>query len=142
MKELAENYYKEWLERGLSFLDYTLYGLKKNDYKLAAFHLHQATESLYCCAHLVFTNYRPKIHNIEKLNKPLIRYSKQFLDIFPQNTNQEKECFTLLKKAYVEARYNQDYSITKEQPEYLITKVEKIKEVVKEACLEKISSFK
>ncbi len=120
---------------------YKVYFNRKN-YKLAAFNLYQATESLYQCSHLVFTNYSPKLHDLEKLNKPLIYHSKQFLNIFPKNTVEEKECFDLLKRAYVEARYDKNYSITKEQLKYLIKKVECLKKVVETVCKEKIDGFK
>jgi hypothetical protein len=51
---------------------------------------------------------------------------------------EERENFDLLKRAYVEARYDDNYSITKEQLEYLTDKVEGLNKVVKDVCLEKI----
>jgi len=53
----------------------------------------------------------------------------------------EKECFELLKLAYIDARYDKNYSITKEQLEYLIIRVEKLKEIARKVCKEKIDSF-
>ncbi len=139
---IAQDDYDYWFDSALEFLIDCKNALKRKNYRKSAFYLHQATENLYCCSHLVFTNYRPKLHNIEKLNKPLIYHAKEFLNIFPQDTEEEKECFDLLKRAYVEARYNKNYSITKEQLEYLIVKVENLKKIVEIVCENKINSFR
>ncbi len=141
-KRIATEYYDYWIDRAEGFLKGVNFYLKEKDNRLAAFNLHQTTESLYQCAHLVFTNYSPRLHDLEKLNKSLIYHSKQFLNTFPQTTAEEKECFDLLKRAYVEARYNKNYSITKEQLKYLIKKVECLKKVVESVCKEKIEGFK
>lgn len=140
-KEIAQKYFDVWTQKADDFLFgfNSYFGVKK--YNLAAFSLHQASECLYQCIHLVFTNYSPKLHDLEKLNKPLVYFSKKFLDIFPKTTKEESDNFDLLKRAYVEARYNENYEITKEQLEYLLNKVEKLKLLVEEVCLEKIKSF-
>ncbi|MFT6259341.1 MAG: HEPN domain-containing protein/predicted nucleotidyltransferase [Rickettsiales bacterium] len=133
-KEIASEYFEDWFDKARGFLKVAKFCLQEKDYKLAAFNLHQTTENLYQCSHLVLTNYRPRIHDIEKLSKPLIFISKKFREIFPLTTTEEIECFDLLKRAYVESRYNKHYSITKEQLEYLILRVENLKKVVKEVC--------
>jgi len=42
---------------------------ERQSYVKAAFELHQVVERLYTAILLVFTTYRPKLHNIEKLGK-------------------------------------------------------------------------
>ena len=49
--------------------------------------------------------------------------------------------FTLLKKAYVEARYNDKYRITKKELEYLSKRVKKLHAMAKRICREKINSY-
>ena len=142
-REIAQKYFDIWIEKAGEFLETVKLKLEKDDLEqvslnLSAFLLHQATECFYQCSHLVFTNYSPKLHDIEKLEKPLIYFSKKFLSVFPKNTIDEKDNFDLLKRAYVEARYNENYSIAKEQLEYLISRVELLDKVVKAVCLEKI----
>lgn len=61
--------------------------------------------------------------------------------LFPQNTDGEKECFNLLCRAYIEARYNKDYKITSEQLEYLIARVEILKDMTERLCKEKIAEY-
>jgi HEPN domain-containing protein len=137
-KEIAQKYFDYWTERADGFFKVAKFCLQEKDYRLAAFNLHQTAECLYQCTHLVFTNYSPKLHDLEKLEKPLVYFSKKFLSVFPKNTLHERENFDLLKRAYVEARYNENYSITNEQSEYLTDKVEGLDKVVKDVCLEKI----
>lgn len=107
----------------------------------AAFELHQTTESLFNCIEMVFANYRPKLHDLEKLNKRCIPYCKQLTNIFPKETQKQKDNFDLLKKAYVESRYNKDYVITLEQLIYLEERVIKLQKTTKQVCQEKIESF-
>jgi HEPN domain-containing protein len=94
--------------------------LEKGKLKLAAFPLHQVVERPYDAILLVFTNYRPRLHDLKKLSRMVAGGDPVFLTVFPKATDQEKECFELLRRAYVEARYNPASKITKEQLEYLI----------------------
>ena len=141
-KEMAQDDYDVWFKKGDDFLKDSNYALVNNRNNNSAFYLHQATEALFNCIELVFTNYKPKIHDIEQLNRRCLPFCKELENIFPKNTQTEKDCFELLKLAYVDARYDKNYSITKEQLKYLITRVEKLKEVATQACLKKIESFK
>jgi len=104
----------------------------------AAFLLHQATENFYACALLVLTGYKPKTHDLTKLGYFCSVQSNDFLTIFPLATDEQKECFELLRKAYIDARYSKEYAITKEQLEYLIGRVEKLKGLVEGVCGDKI----
>ena len=42
---------------------------------------------------------------------------------------------------YIEARYNKDYKITSEQLEYLIARVEILKDMTERLCKEKIAEY-
>ena len=53
----------------------------------------------------------------------------------------EKECFDLLKKAYIDARYKKEYKITKKQLEYLAKRVKLLQRLTKKICQQKIDSF-
>jgi len=139
-KEIAEEYFEDWFRTVEEYLGFCFFGIDKEWYKLAAFNLHQAAESLYNCAHLVFTNYRPRSHNLKELSDLIIPYCKEFNNVLTQNNEEEEKHFSLLNKAYV-GRYNKNYKITKEQLYYLIIKVEELKELVKKVCEEKINSF-
>ena len=142
MKQLAEKDFQKWFEKANGFLEGTEFYLQKNRLNHAAFSLHQATESFFYCTLLVLTGYKPKLHNIEKLNKLCSAHNHEFLRIFPRGSEQEKTCFKLLKAAYIDARYNDNYSITQEQLQYLITRVETLKTTTESICKQWIGGLK
>lgn len=90
---------------------------------------------------MVFTNYRPKNHKINELTGMVKRFSMELVTVFPQNTDFEKECFNLLCRSYIEARYNIDFKISREQLEYLISRTEILKDMAERLCKEKIAEY-
>lgn len=117
------------------------YYLPKKQTKISAFLLHQTCEKLYNCILMVFTNYRPKSHKIKELGGMVKRFSMELTTVFPQNTDAEKECFDLLCRSYIEARYNKDFSISQEQLEYLISRIDILKDITERLCKEKIVEY-
>jgi HEPN domain-containing protein/predicted nucleotidyltransferase len=137
----ARAHFDQWFTSAKDFYTSFEFNLKRRKYKLAAFELHQAVERFYDAILLVFTNYRPKIHDLEKLSHMVAGYDPSPLTIFPQATDEQKECFDLLKRAYVEARYNPGYKITKVQLEYLAVRVKKLQRLTKKICQARIESY-
>jgi HEPN domain-containing protein len=117
------------------------YAKSDKNYKEAAFLLHQTTERFYSAVILVFSGYRPKLHNIEKLGTTAASHYPEFIKIFPRKTAEEKRLFQLLKGAYIDARYKKDYSITKDELTYLSSRVEKLRDLVEKTCKAKIKSL-
>ncbi len=140
-KGQAKAHFEEWFTSAKDFYTSFEFNLKRRKYKVAAFLLHQATERFYDAILLVFTNYRPKIHDLEKLRHMAAGHDPAFLTVFPQATAQQKECFDLLRRAYVEARYNPRYRITKGQLEYLAERVRKLQRLTKRICRAQIESY-
>jgi uncharacterized protein len=140
--EIAVDDFEQWFESANEFFINFEYSLKRKSYKIAAFMLHQATERFYGAMILVASGYKPKTHNIEKLGKIASRYYPEFLKIFPKKTDEEKRLFKQLKKAYIDARYKKDYSITKEELAYLAKRIEKLRDLVEKNCKAKIETLK
>lgn len=136
-REIAREDYGHWMKKGEGFLAHTKIGMEI-DLNLSAFHLHQATESFYNCALLTITSYKPKSHNLEELNQLCATQSNDFLSIFPLATKDQQDCFKLLQKAYIDARYSKSFKITKEQLDYLIGRVEGLQKIVQKICKERI----
>ena len=137
----AQRYYDNWFESANEFYGYFQGGLEKEQYKSAAFLLHQATERYYGAIQLVFTGYKPKTHDIEILGKLAKALDMEFGKVFPRADMNERRRFTLLKKAYVDARYNMDYTISKEDLEYLSERVQLLRKLTEEICRVKIAGF-
>ncbi|MFH1615496.1 MAG: HEPN domain-containing protein [Planctomycetota bacterium] len=140
-KQIAEDDFKQWFKSGKEF--YTNYedNLRRRWNKKAAFMLHQSVESFYSAITLVFINYRFRTHDIELLGIKAVSYDPQFAKAFPQDTQPHRKAFTLLKKAYIDARYKKDYKITKKQLEYLASRVKILQRLTKKICTAKIDSF-
>jgi uncharacterized protein len=78
------------------------------------------------------------LHDIEELGGMAKNYDNELLQVFLIATPEQKKCFELLQKAYVDARYDKNYKITKEQLLYLIERIEKLKEITERICTTKI----
>ncbi|WP_375331412.1 HEPN domain-containing protein [Candidatus Tisiphia endosymbiont of Oplodontha viridula] len=138
-RQIAKEDYEYWFARGKGFFLACKYQLTRKDFALSAFELHQTTESFYNAILLVFSGYKPKLHDIRKLGSIAGNYNEELWQIFPHSSVEQRQCFRLLEQAYVEARYNKDYRITKEQLLYLIDRVKKLKTVTEKICLERIN---
>jgi predicted nucleotidyltransferase/HEPN domain-containing protein len=140
-KELAQDDYDQWFYHGTECIIDAYSTLQRNNLKKSAFELHQATESFYNAILLVFSGYKEKDHDIEKLGSLASNYSDELLKIFPRTTKELDDRFILLKEAYIRARYDKTYKITEEELLYLTGRVEKLKAVTEEICLAWISQI-
>ena len=140
-KQIAQEDFKNWFITAKKFLAGFDFYFRRRDYNIAAFLLHQATERFYTATLLVFTHYKPKEHDIKELGRQVSNLDPRFLPVFPRKTPEERRLFELLRKAYIDARYNRNYKITKKELEYLGERVKKLQRLTKEACKEKIESY-
>jgi HEPN domain-containing protein len=140
-KEKAENYFEIWYPQGNEFLIDAHNCYDRASYKKGIFELHQATESFYAAVLLVTGGYKPKTHNLEFLRSYAKHISIDLYQLFltPADDNHQKHLFELLKRGYIDARYKKEYKITQEELSELITKVIKMKELVKKICEEKVN---
>lgn len=139
--QLAKEDFNYYFEKAKKFtLGFKLY-LNSGDNSEAAFLLHQVTERLYTCVLLVFTRYKPNTHKLDELRKLTNPLDKRLIKIFPLTSQEEIDRFTLLCQAYVEARYNKSYTITKKELAWLRKKVQELSKLTKILCHEKIKSF-
>ncbi|MEM6892684.1 MAG: HEPN domain-containing protein [Bacteroidota bacterium] len=137
----AQEYFDQWFTSANEFLIDFQNAFERNSLNKAAFELHQATERYYTTILLVFTDYRPKDHNLETLGIKVEMCDPRFA-VFPKTTNEEKHRFELLKRAYIDARYKMDeYQITKGELTYLAERVNELKRLTEEICGQKIGEI-
>jgi predicted nucleotidyltransferase/HEPN domain-containing protein len=141
IQKRAQEDFDQWFTSANNFFRLYELGLDNDFVKEAAFQLHQATERYYGAIQLVFTGYKPKTHDIEILSWLAKAVNIEFGKVFPKATYDERMRFTLLKKAYVDARYKAEYKISKEDLEYLAERVQLLRRLTEEICKEKIASF-
>lgn len=139
--EKSTEEFEHWFEGASRFLETAYIQIEKTWYKEAAFLLHQATERYYAAILLVFTDYKPRIHDIEILGNQVIKQHAEFATVFPMKTEEEKRLFVLLKKAYIDARYNRNYKIEKAELEYLGSRVMLLRDLTERVCRERIGQL-
>jgi HEPN domain-containing protein/predicted nucleotidyltransferase len=140
-QKFARDDFEHWYPSAVEFLIDFQHAFDRGSYNKAAFELHQATERFYHAIILTFTRYKPKIHDIEKLDRQASNLHPDFFTVFPRASDQQKHCFDLLQKAYIDARYKRDYVITKEELEFIAARVQKLQELTKRICEEKIAGM-
>ncbi len=139
-KEISQRYFEKWFKRANGFISGIDGYISKGEYNVSAFILHQAAESFYYTTLLVFTGYKPKTHNLGKLKKQIKNISEEVFLLFPENNKFEKHLFDLLKRGYVDARYKDDYVITKSEVLALVERIEKMRTLVDTVCYQKINA--
>lgn len=128
-KTIQKNY-SEGLNKSQEFLaGAELYRIRKQN-KMAAFMLHQSTEQALHTLLKIGTGFHCCTHNIERLLRYGSMVSYRLPDVFPRKTENEKRLFSLLQKAYIDTRYNENYAITNTDLNLLIEKVGQIQELL------------
>lgn len=141
VQQQAQEYFNEKFKRANLFLSDAIHNRDKKEYTQASFYLHQACENYYHTIRLSFILRSNKQHNLTKLHSSVRRYSDELEQIFPRHTEEEKRLFTILKDAYVEARYNPKFVVTRQDIEALISKVELLRDITKRICEQKIEEY-
>ena len=140
-QRIAQDHFDHWFTRAKEGYKYFEIALNNKDYNEAAFQLHQAAERSYKAILLVFTEYNPNEHYLLILSNMAAEHYPDLIGIFPKKTDEQKELFLLLDYAYIGARYDPDYKITKKQLEYLAKRVKLLQRLTKKICVAKIDSF-
>ncbi len=141
IQKQAQEYFEQKSKRANSFIEDVINAYKRKDFVQASFYLHQACENYYYAINLVFTQQNSKQHNLSKLLMSVRKYSDDLSTIFIKTDPEDKRLFKLIKAAYVEARYNPDFVVTKEDIDALIPKVEKLGEITKRICEQRIREY-
>lgn len=139
--EKSTEEFEHWFESASNFFLSYHDTFNRANYKEAAFLLHQTTERFYSAALLVFTDYKPRIHDIEILGNQVVKQHAELASVFPMSTEEEKRLFLLLKKAYIDARYNRNYKIEKSELEFLGSRVALLRDLTERICRERIGQL-
>ena len=126
----AQEYFDEKFETANDFLRSAMYDRKDEKYKMCSFHLHQTCENYFYALRLVHTLKNSKQHNLSKLLGST------------RKTKEEKRLFELLRLAYVEARYNKKFVVTKEDVDTLFPKIEKLRDITEQICKSQIELYR
>jgi len=140
--EMAQGYLDHWLPMIAESLAGAEFYVGRGNQKDAAFLLHQATERAYICFLLVHTFYFPRSHNIKFLRSLAEDVDKRLIEAWPRVQRIDKRRFETLKRAYVEARYSDQYEVSVEDLDALASSARRLRDLVAETCQERIWSLR
>ncbi|WP_291878601.1 HEPN domain-containing protein [Caulobacter sp.] len=108
----------------------------------AAFNLHQATEAAYIAVLQLTGFYAPRSHNIKFLRSTAEAKAPSLTPAWPRETRAQRKPFEKLKRAYVDARYNQDsFEISLAELEDLKRTVEGLVALARQVCDARLSQL-
>ena len=141
IKQYAEEEYEECFPLAEGFLRHGELAYEDGDYKLGSFLLHQACERFYKSFTLVYGGTRPKCHELKVLGAMAKSRSREFANVFPTNTPEEELSYNKLCRAYIEARYNRLFTVSKEQYDYMLARTEVLREVTMRECAARMAYY-
>ena len=141
LRGVVQEYYDERFQRAKSFFRNYNFNYGEGDYVMASFMLHQTVENLYHTITLVYTLDKKKLHDLNKLRSLTSCHHPDLATVFPDETEEDKRLFKLLVRAYVEARYNAKFEVTKEDLDVLEPYVKNFMDLVEKICTEKIAEI-
>lgn len=62
--------------------------------------------------------------------------------VFPRGNKDDQRLFDLLKRAYVEARYNPKFEVTKENIQILTDKTQALRDITDRTCTDRMEYYK
>lgn len=140
-RQKAQDHFDQWFGSANEFMEFFELALKKDYLNKAAFELHQVVERYYATILLVYTDYRPKEHDLERLDLRVRNCDARF-DVFPRSTKEETQLFEKLRSAYIDARYKMDeYEITRDELLTLANQVQTLRELTERLCFEKVEEI-
>jgi HEPN domain-containing protein len=129
VEESADQVYKQTRVRIREFLaGAELYRIRVQ-YKLSAFMLHQAVEQALRSLLILNTGLRINTHNIDKLVRCCSMFCCELQELFPKKNERSKRLFQLLQKAYIDARYSEEYSIRYDELMALTEKIKSLEDI-------------
>ncbi len=143
---MAKRYFDQWSEAADRAIETADTQLSKGGNlgwrKEAAFSLHQAVERAYICFLLVQTLYFPRSHNIKFLRSLAEDVDKSLAAAWPREQRADRRRFELLKRAYVEARYSDAFSVSPEDLTSLVACAKTLAHLVRISAAGKLQALK
>jgi predicted nucleotidyltransferase/HEPN domain-containing protein len=144
---LGERHYEKIFDTMLSSLEIATFAMSKGAERdfphKAAFNLHQTVEAAYIAVLLLTGFYAPRSHNIKFLRALAEAKAPSLIAAWPRETRALRKPFEKLKRAYVDARYNQDtFLITAAELEHMKATAEDLITLVRQVCEARIAQLR
>jgi len=139
--ELVKKDFKYWRREAEGFFRLYQVALAEDFSLHAAFNLHQVVEASCVMVELVYSRYRTQTHDLDILMKKLIHFVSEGATIFPKDNEFQKQAYKRLYKAYISARYDQEYQIEEDELKYLGERVKLLLDLAIRSCEERIQQI-
>lgn len=107
--EKAKFNWERWGKHGSEFLSGAELYRADNNFRLAAFLLHQSVESVLKAFIQAVIGYRVQMHNLSRLLRLTLLFTDELKDVFELNTTEGTQLYQLLQNAYSQSRYNSSF---------------------------------
>jgi predicted nucleotidyltransferase/HEPN domain-containing protein len=138
----AERHWEHWSRQVDDLLKGAEFYASQGNRKLVAFTLHQSVEAAYACFLLVHTFYFPRSHNIKFLRSLAEDVDTRLVEAWPREQRFDRRRFELLKRAYVEARYSDQYDASAEDLAWLMGRARLLRDRVADLCQTRLAALK
>ena len=140
--EMAQEYFDNIFEpRAVEFVLLAQDSYNRGNYRMASFNLHQAAENFLRTIPLVYILYGYKEHDLAFLMNECKKHTLEIYKAFPQDTDEERRLFKLLQDAYVQARYNKNFVVTRADIDALIPRIELLRDLTETVCKKRIEFY-
>jgi HEPN domain-containing protein len=123
--------WERWGKQGNDFLKGAELYRSDNNYRLAAFLLHQSVESVLKGNIQSVIGYPIQVHNLSRLLRLTLLFTDNLKEVFELDATEGAQLFTLLQNAYSQSRFNSSFDPDKDAVRILAERVAKLNDVAK-----------
>jgi HEPN domain-containing protein len=140
--ERAKFNWDRWGKQGSEFLKGAEFYSANNNFRLAAFLLHQSVESVLKAIIQAVIGYRVQMHNLSRLLRLTLLFADELKAVFELNTVEGAQLYQLLQNAYSQSRYNSSFDPDGDSVSMLSKQVAKLNSVAERVYLQYINDVK
>jgi HEPN domain-containing protein len=138
----AQFNWERWGKQGNEFLKGAELYRTDNNFRLAAFLLHQSVESVLKGIIQAVIGYRVQMHNLSRLLRLTLLFTDELKEVFKLNTTEGAQLYQLLQNAYSQSRYNSSFDPDGDSVRILSKQVTKFNKVAERVYKQYIDDIK
>ncbi|MCH7407577.1 HEPN domain-containing protein [Belliella aquatica] len=137
----AEKHFSHRISLAKGFFDCAKESLRKGNYNITAFLLHQAVEQSCITLIIVHIDYRSEFHNLNRLLGLCRSFSDEPYKLLIGEMESRRRQFDILIKSYGKARYASEFTVSQKYAEELCENVSSFIELTELMCKNRIKNF-
>jgi HEPN domain-containing protein len=138
----AQFNWERWGKQGSEFLSGAELYRTNNNFRLAAFLLHQSVESVLKAIIQAVIGYRVQMHNLSRLLRLSLLFTDELKEVFELNTTEGAQLYQLLQNAYSHSRYSSSFDPDGDSVRILSKQVTKFNQVAERIYKQYIEDIK